>query len=106
MNPLEKKILNDFKNLLIQRVRLYRLILFGSRARGDAHPESDMDVLVIIEDKYTPQIQEQVSECGWEAGFEAGIVVSSLIYTRDEWENGPESYSPFVETVRREGVPI
>lgn len=49
MNTTEKKVLGTFKALLLKRVSLYKMILFGSRARGDATPYTDMDVVVITE---------------------------------------------------------
>jgi predicted nucleotidyltransferase len=36
-------------SLLEHNIPLYKLIVFGSRARGDAGPESDLDVLVLVE---------------------------------------------------------
>jgi len=33
-------------------------------------------------------------------------VVASVIFTREEWENGPEYYSPLAEAVRSEGIPL
>ncbi|MBE9569807.1 MAG: nucleotidyltransferase domain-containing protein, partial [Proteobacteria bacterium] len=48
MKELEEKVANSFKLLLSQRVPLHRIIVFGSRARGDADPDSDMDLLVIL----------------------------------------------------------
>jgi predicted nucleotidyltransferase len=41
MTNVEKTILDKFKTLLAARVSVYKLILFGSRARGDAAPSSD-----------------------------------------------------------------
>lgn len=44
MRYLEKSILERFKILFHERLRAHKLILFGSRARGDADPQSDLDV--------------------------------------------------------------
>ncbi|MBI5102828.1 MAG: nucleotidyltransferase domain-containing protein [Nitrospirae bacterium] len=49
MNASEKAVFDKFKSLILERLKLYRLILCGSRARGDAGPSSDMDVVVILE---------------------------------------------------------
>ncbi len=106
MNSLENEILGTFKSLLSERLSVHKVILFGSRARGDADPDSDMDVIVVLEGPYTPSARNQVSDCAWEAGFEHGIVVAPVVYSREEWENGPEKYSPFVQTVLAEGVSI
>ena len=50
MNTLEKTVLDKFKSSLLKQVSLYKMILFGSRARGDAGIYSDMDVVVIVLD--------------------------------------------------------
>jgi predicted nucleotidyltransferase len=49
MTEIEKDILKKFKNQLQERMPVLSIILFGSRARGDAEPGSDMDVLVLVE---------------------------------------------------------
>jgi len=36
------------------------LVLFGSRARGDAHADSDLDLLVIVRDRLTPEREKQL----------------------------------------------
>ncbi|MBU0616808.1 MAG: nucleotidyltransferase domain-containing protein, partial [Planctomycetes bacterium] len=84
MDDKEHDVLTRFKGLLQSRVRLHQVILFGSRARGDAEPDSDMDVLVILDEPRTPEVRSYVSDCAWEAGFEAGIVVASVVFSREE----------------------
>ncbi len=104
MLPVEKTILDRFKALLADRVSVYKLILFGSRARGDAESSSDMDVLVILESSSSEKDFDIVSDCAWEAGFEYGIVVVPVIYSRSEWENSPERYSLLARAVEKDGV--
>ncbi len=82
------------------------MILFGSRARGDADPESDMDVVVILEGAADRAAKEYVSGCAWEAGFDHGIVVVPVVFGRGDWEGGPERQSLFVRAVEAEGVPV
>jgi len=104
LNEQDKRILEKLKGLLQREVKLHQLILFGSRARGNAASDSDMDVLVIVDEPVTQQLRDRVSRCAWQAGFDEGIVVASVLYTHEEWENGPERFSPFAETVRSEGI--
>jgi len=103
---LVKEILDKFKELLLKRVRLYKMILFGSRARGDYSPSSDMDVVVILEDIYDEEIIDYVSDCAWEASFGKGIVVVPVVFSKDEWENSPESSSLLVQAVEKEGLAV
>lgn len=106
MNAKDREILNKLKSLLQEKVKLHQVILFVSRARGDAEPDSDMDVLVILDEPRTAKVRKIVSDCTWEAGFDAGVVVASVVFSREEWENGPEYYSTLAEAVRSEGIPL
>ena len=103
MDRFEKQILETFAQLVRKKVSLCSVVLFGSRARGDAEPDSDMDVLVIV-DNLADKDEDYISECAWEAGFESGIVVVPVVYSRLEWENGPERYSLLAEAVKSDGV--
>lgn len=78
------------------------LILFGSQARGNATPESDADVLALLPD-LSPRSLHLAFDLAWEVGFEAGIVISLIPATREEWEG---MASPFFSTVRREGIAV
>lgn len=104
MNEAEKAVLGRLKGLLRQRVQLDELILFGSRARGDAEAESDMDVLVVLADGADAEAREAVSDCAWEAGFDEGIVIVPIVFTRSEWQRGPERHSLLAQSIRAEGV--
>ncbi len=63
------------------------LWLYGSRARGDHRPDSDWDLLVLV-DKDKQQLQDFDSyaypfiEMGWDLGEE----INPMLYTRKEWE--------------------
>ncbi len=50
MDHIEKNILDTFITLMREKISIHRVVLFGSRARGDAEPDSDMDVLVVVDD--------------------------------------------------------
>jgi len=106
MDTLERNILDKFKALLLKRLPLHKMILFGSRARGDAATYSDMDVLVILNKASGEQDYEYVSDCAWEAGFKHGIIVVPVVFTREEWEDSPERYSLLAQAVKEEGVLI
>ena len=106
MNALESAILTRFKALLLRRVKLHKLTLFGSRARGDADSSSDLDVLVVLEGSTNREARDFVSDCAWEAGFDHGIVVVPVVFSREEWENGLESHSLLAQAVEADGVSI
>ena len=106
MSGSEKAILQRFRALVSERLRLHKMILFGSRARGDADEFSDMDVVVILDDQPDATAKDHVSDCAWEAGFEHGVVIVPVVFGRWEWENGPERRSLLVQAVEKEGITL
>ena len=83
--------------------RLVRLMLFGSQARGDAEPGSDIDVLVVLEGPVRPgeEIRRTLDSVA-ELSLENNAVFSCVFVSRDRFEN---ELSPLLINVRREGIP-
>jgi len=82
--------------------RLARLILYGSRARGDASPDADLDILVLLHGSVDPY--EEIERCGEmtaEVSLDLGIVVSCVFMSEEEFN---QRQGPFIRNVRREGV--
>ena len=106
MTLQETRLLTDLKHKLQQRLPLNRLVLFGSRARGDAETDSDLDVLVVLDLPVSREVEDRVSECTWEVGLEHGIVVVPVTVSREEWDEGLLSSSLLAIAVAQEGVPV
>ena len=106
MNETDKSILERFRFLLLKRVQVDRIILFGSRARDNAQVDSDMDILLILPEPPTEEIEDYIHDCAWEAGITHSVVVVPIVYSRQEWEEGPEQASLLALAVQMEGIPI
>jgi len=84
--------------------RLVHAILFGSRARGDAGPESDIDVLVVLRGSVRPSEEiARTSPLRAELCLQHGLVFSCTYLSEDRFRRGQ---SPLLLNVRREGVPL
>ena len=78
-------------------------ILYGSEARGDAREDSDIDLLILLpEDKVSPEREHSIVSKLFEIELQSGVVISSLIMTKHQWEN-PPIITPFYLNVKREG---
>ena len=84
--------------------RLNRLILYGSRARGDAAPSSDIDVLVVLRGPVEPMREiEFTGDLITGIFFDYEQIVSCVFIAADKYES---EGGPFLRNVRREGIPF
>lgn len=105
MNQLARKASKKIKEELARKMDNFTLLVFGSRARGDETPESDLDVLIMV-DTLTPGIEDFISRCAWKVGFELDLVIVPIVLKREDIEKGPLKESVFVRTVLKEGIRI
>ena len=61
---LDKTILNKIKQIILSiakhyKIEIDKLILFGSRARGDYKPNSDWDILIVTKDKLLKELEDE-----------------------------------------------
>ena len=105
MKDKDRGVALELKNRLAGLVQLVDFCVFGSRARGDAMEDSDMDVFIEVEN-LDKDLKERVQDAAWEVGFENFMVISPLIFTRNELENSPLRSSPIVRVIREEGSQI
>ncbi len=106
MTETEKKIVAGFRESLERKFRVSDVIVFGSRARGDADEYSDLDVVVVLEEDLNDSIRDYVSDSAWHAGFEEGIVVVPVLFSRQEWQMGAVRNSLLARAVEMEGQTI
>lgn len=80
------------------------VILYGSRARGDAHDSSDWDVLILLKRHNVSLKDEQFfRHLLYNIELETGAVISTNVYSNDYWNN-KMSITPLFNNIRKEGV--
>ena len=79
--------------------------LFGSKVRGDFDEESDIDVLLVVENRNS-QLWEDVVEIETDLMLKYDAVISSLIMGRDNYEWHMRHRAPLYRNIEREGIEL
>jgi uncharacterized protein len=85
--------------------RVERVVLFGSRARGDAQPDSDYDVAVFLRGDMPDRFAEvkRLADVATDILYDTGEIVNALPYRAGAY-NDPRM--PLMHEIRREGVDL
>ncbi|NEN89209.1 MAG: nucleotidyltransferase domain-containing protein [Okeania sp. SIO3H1] len=86
----------------IYQDNLISLVLFGSQARGDAKPDSDIDVLVVLKEKITLDNKRQkIIEFISDICIEYGVLVSCVYVSEYQFK---QEKSPLLLNIHQEGI--
>lgn len=82
-----------------------RFLIYGSKARGTARPDSDLDVLLVIDDDYAME-RRRLRRAGYLLAATSDVLPSILVYTRSEWDQRRAGGSSFQRAVERDALPV
>ncbi len=103
LSEADRQVAREVRRRLAAIVPVLDLRIFGSRARGEAAPDSDLDLFIEVEEVY-PELRERISEIAWEVGLEMDRVISTVVATCHDLEQGAMGASPLVLNIEREGI--
>jgi predicted nucleotidyltransferase len=98
LNPLRNYLRKEYQD------RLNRVILFGSQARGDATPTSDIDILIVLQDPVDASAElDRTSQFIAQFCLEHSILIARLFMSRSRFES---ENSPLLRNIRQEGITL
>ncbi len=80
---------------------LLRIVLFGSRARGEGHEESDLDLLVLVR-SYDSAERRRVLDVAADVDDETELRLSPIVMDQERFD----ASAPLHDAVMRDGVPV
>ena len=91
-------------DILRQRFPVAGVVLYGSKARGDDTPGSDIDLLVLTTRPVSYRQKEQMTQAVYPLELDLGAAISLLIVDQAKWDHGLCRMMPIHHEVERDGV--
>lgn len=109
MDERDISLIKELRNRLPAEVtgHLRKIIIFGSRVRGEATEESDLDVIALV-DKNTPEIEKTLEDAAyqimWDYDFKP--IISLKVFSESQFYNAIMKGFSFYQRVEKEGVAV
>jgi len=103
LSKIEHESIKEAARVLMTELPVTRVILFGSKARGNAEPDSDIDLLVLTSCPVTTELRREISYRIADVNLEYDVSPSRIAASEDDWKNGLIRYMPIHGNIEREG---
>ena len=101
----QNDVINKIRNVAMQILPPQStVLLYGSRARGESHADSDWDLLILLDKQSLEAVDYGIAYPFRELGWEIGEDVNPTLYTKKQWESW--TYLPFYKNVERDKIII
>jgi predicted nucleotidyltransferase len=101
----EEEAIRALKKELGQRYKPIDMRLFGSKARGEGSPDSDIDVFIVLQE-VNWKVEREIYDLCFEISLEHDVLISPIIFSKEELKDPAMRSSPFLAAVEREGIPL
>ena len=100
---LLKNFKQEILKLLPQEIMMVKL--FGSRARGDARSDSDVDILIVTRSEDW-HLADKIGEVAYNILLETGTYISTKVISRKHYDYLRRLKAPFIQNVLRDGISL
>ncbi len=109
INEKADKIITDVKNELREVLgdKLVELILFGSYAKGKESSQSDIDIMLLVDEDQESlrRLEDKITEISFELSLEYDLVLSIILKSYQQFKNYSDVL-PFYMNVENEGIKV
>jgi predicted nucleotidyltransferase len=106
LTPNESAAVERLKQILTRDFGLVKLVLYGSKARGDSHPESDIDVLLVLRDEFDWRTKHAIYDVCFNVNLEYDVLIQPVIYSQARYDDPLIKATPLYQSLLEEGVAV
>jgi predicted nucleotidyltransferase len=107
LTPNERTAVAEYIARICDRFseRIVAVMLFGSKARGDAEVESDLDLLVLV-DVQTNSFRSELWRLAADVSLAHNVVLSPRVFDRTRWDEARRLRLPLYRAIVADGIPL
>lgn len=107
LRPNERAAITEYVTRIRKRFpgQVLAVMLFGSKARGDADAESDIDLLVLV-DEESGELRSQLWHMASDISLTHDVVLSARVFGRARWEEARRIQLPLYRAIVADGIPL
>ena len=107
MNKNQREALSRYLEILRQEYKdqISKVILFGSLARGESDPESDIDLLIVITNG-DQKLKDEISMACFDIILETNVILSPLVMDRETYEWHKNYRDPLYNNIQKDGLDL
>ena len=102
----ERRAIEKAVRILNKLTPVEKIILFGSKSRGDFDKDSDIDLLLITTVQLSWKDEKAIVDTLFDIGLQYDVIFSPLFVSIDEWEKGMFTSFPIYQEIVRDGAVV
>jgi len=109
MGETDRLIIEELRRRLPVEVQRHvrQMIMFGSRARGDAAEDSDLDLIALVDEK-TPELERALDDIAYKVMWDHDFrpIISLKVFAEERFQRAIANGYSFYKNVMREGIAV